>query len=252
MSVFEDYADFYDLLYQDKDYAGEARFVASLLEDHRVRAVLDLGCGTGQHAFQLARLGYSVVGVDRSERMLSRARERCSLLPDEPRPRFDRGDVREFRDGQRYDAVISLFHVMSYQVSDEDATRACATAAAHLSAGGTFVFDLWHRPALDAEPPQVRVKRAEDARTAVVRISEPAIGAGDGLVSVTFTTFIRTMPQDTWNQYLETHVMRPYDLDEIRRLLEQSGMEFIAAHEGYTLQDVADSSFNVLVVARRR
>ena len=140
--VFDHYAHYYDLLYRDKDYAGEAKYDASHILKHNKNAktILDLGCGTGAHAEQLARLGFSVVGVDLSPVMLSRAEARKAVLPTEIAERlvFIQGDVRNVRIGKQFDAVISLFHVMSYQTSNADLENAYATAAAHLNPGGVF------------------------------------------------------------------------------------------------------------------
>ena len=54
--VFDRYARFYDVLYRDKDYAAECRYLERIFDRHsprRVRSVLDLGCGTGGHALFL-------------------------------------------------------------------------------------------------------------------------------------------------------------------------------------------------------
>lgn len=66
MTIFGDYARYYDVLYQDKDYAGEADFVLSCLvrRQGEPRTLLDLGCGTGRHGLEMARRGVSVTGVD--------------------------------------------------------------------------------------------------------------------------------------------------------------------------------------------
>ena len=60
---FGEYSAIYDLIYRDKDYAGEANFVAALIKQHAPRRemqlrVLDLACGTGRHAMELAGMGY--------------------------------------------------------------------------------------------------------------------------------------------------------------------------------------------------
>src|SRR5260370_19420094 len=75
-----DYANAYDVLYQDKDYASECDLIERVFAEYaagrRVKGVLDLGCGTGGHAVPLAERGYEVVGVDRSAEMLRHAVER--------------------------------------------------------------------------------------------------------------------------------------------------------------------------------
>ena len=137
--VFDAYARYYDLLYREKDYAGEAAYVAGLLEKHGVRGkrILELGCGTGAHAEHLASRGYSVDGVDMSETMLAGAQARKARLPADVAARlsFGEGDARRVRKDKTYDAVIALFHVASYQTSNADLRAMFDTAAAHLAAG---------------------------------------------------------------------------------------------------------------------
>src|SRR5512136_1906001 len=102
MSVFGAYSRYYNLLYKDKDYKGEADYVHRLIEKHRpgAKSILDLGCGTGRHDLLLAEKGYAVTGVDMSEDMLGVANagvagraSRASTLS------FQRGDIRALRLG---------------------------------------------------------------------------------------------------------------------------------------------------------
>jgi len=78
VSVFGSYARYYDLLYRDKDYAAEAADALRRIRAHspQARRILELGCGTGLHAIELARRGCQVTGIDISEPMLESARRR--------------------------------------------------------------------------------------------------------------------------------------------------------------------------------
>ncbi len=73
--LFERYAAYYDLLYRDKDYAAEVDYVLHTLHEAapHIKAVLELGCGTGRHARLLASRGLGVVGVERSKSMAAAA-----------------------------------------------------------------------------------------------------------------------------------------------------------------------------------
>jgi predicted TPR repeat methyltransferase len=58
MDVFKDYAKYYDLLYQEKNYEEECDFIEQVFRGFsklKVKSILELGCGTGGHAIPLAR-----------------------------------------------------------------------------------------------------------------------------------------------------------------------------------------------------
>lgn len=220
--VFDSYSRYYDLLYRDKDYAGEAAYLASHLRRHAPKAasILELGCGTGTHAEHLARAGFTVHGVDQSESMLARAAARKSALPAELAARlsFGRGDARTVRTGAQYDAVISLFHVMSYQTGNADLQAAFATAATHLRPGGLFLFDFWYGPAVLAQQPEVRVRRLADERIEVTRIAEPVMHPNENVVDVNYTVIIDDKATGGSERVRETHRMRYLFLPELALL----------------------------------
>lgn len=217
--VFDAYARYYDLLYRDKDYAAEAEYVASHIQKllPNAKKILELGCGTGAHAEHLARMGYLVHGVDFSEAMLARAEARKAALPPELAARlsFSYGDVRTVRTNQAYDAVVSLFHVMSYQTTNADLEAAFETAAVHLASGGLFVFDFWYGPAVIMQKPEVRIKRLEDDDIKVVRIAEPILHDNDNVVDVNYTVLIEIKSNGKVDQLQETHSMRYLFLPEL-------------------------------------
>ena len=72
MKAFGNYSRYYNLLYKDKDYKGEAGFIHDLIQKYSpgAKSILDLGCGTGRHDALLAEKGYVITGVDMSEEML--------------------------------------------------------------------------------------------------------------------------------------------------------------------------------------
>ena len=69
MEIFQDYAYYYNSFYKDKDYKKEARTVETLMNrDRDVSSVLNLGCGTGRHDIELAKMGYAMTGIDVRDR----------------------------------------------------------------------------------------------------------------------------------------------------------------------------------------
>jgi SAM-dependent methyltransferase len=232
MAIFSDYARYYNLLYRDKDYAGEVAFVLDVLRRHGCdpKQILDLGCGTGRHDLEFAKLGIQVTGVDMSETMLAIGRE--SLAQKVPngaaRPVLNLGDARTVRLGQKFDAVISLFHVMSYQNTEADALAVMETAKAHLKPGGLFLFDFWYGPGVLTDPPKRRERIIEDERTRIRRIAEPVHRVEDNIVVVNYNVEITDIASGKISLIEESHSMRYWFFPELRYLADLSGFSFIA------------------------
>lgn len=235
MSVFGAYSKYYDLLYKDKDYVGEAQYVHEKIQKFApgVKRILDLGCGTGRHDFELAKLGYEVTGIDLSEEMLATASS-CllSLNSNESSDlysslNFCSGDIRTVRLNQTFDVVVSLFHVMSYQTSNEDLQAAFATVTAHLKPGGLFIFDCWYGPAVLTDLPEVRIKRFEDMECEVLRIAEPVMHYNDNVVDVNYQVMVKEKATDKVETLLETHHMRYLFMPELEKLIDNNKMEKI-------------------------
>jgi SAM-dependent methyltransferase len=217
--VFDGYAYYYDLLYKDKDYAAEAQYIDSLIRQHAplARRILELGCGTGAHAAFLASMGYTVHGIDVSDAMIAKAEDRKATLPTEIAERlsFDVGDVRTARINETYDAVISLFHVASYQTENNDLTALFETASRHLRSLGVFLFDFWYGPAVLMQKPEVRLKRLEGDEIKVLRIAEPVMHLNQNVVDVNYTVLIEQKNSGQVEQIKETHKMRYLFLPEL-------------------------------------
>jgi SAM-dependent methyltransferase len=256
MSVFSRYARYYDLLYRDKDYASEARFVHSLIRRFAPGAssLLELGCGTGVHAQHLAALGYELHGVDSSPGMLDQAKARLAGRDAEETSRlsFSLGDIREIRLDRSFDAVISLFHAMSYQVANEDLRAACSTARIHLSPGGIFLFDCWYGPAVLTEKPSARIKRLEDESISVTRFAEPAMRSSRNVVDVHYRIFIREKATGKVEEIEETHRMRYLFKPEVENLLSGCGFSLIECGEWMTGKEIGSGTWNVYFAAKAR
>jgi len=113
-SVFNAYSRYYDLLYRDKDYAAEVEYIDGLLQRHGVTGaeLLEFGSGTGKHGRLLAQRGYRVTGIERSADMVALAEQTVGF-------QCQVGDISTVQLGRPFDAMLSLFHVISYQVSNQ-------------------------------------------------------------------------------------------------------------------------------------
>ena len=254
MIVFGNYARYYNLLYRDKDYAGEAQFVRQLLETYapNTKSILELGCGSGTHAMLLAKEGFNVHGVDASTHMLQQASDRLSQLPQEllSKLAFSHGDIRTIRLDQQFDAIISLFHVISYQTTNQDLQAAFATAKAHLKPGGVFIFVCWYGPTVRSDRPTVRIKRLEDNTISITRICEPVMHPNDNLVDVNYQVLIKDKNSGVVEEIQETHQLRYLFKPEVDLLFTNSQLEPIEYREWMTNREPGFNTWGVYCVGR--
>lgn len=249
MSNFLKYARYYDLLYADKDYAAETAYIMHLIQDLGAKAVsvLDLGCGTGVHSSLLAREGYQVQGVDISEDMLEAAARRVI----NGNPVFTPGDARTVRLHHTFDVVVSLFHVISYQTSNDDLLNFLSTAHEHLRPGGYFIFDCWYGPAVLSDRPVVRIKRCENEELMLTRIAEPLLRPNDNLVEVHYQMFARDKAAGSASEFEERHLMRYLFLPEIEFLVSRTGFTLERSFEFLTGGDLGSTTWNACIVVKK-
>ena len=130
-----------------------------------------------------------------------------------------------------FDAVISLFHVISYQTGNADVSAAFETAREYLKPGGVFFFDVWYGPAVLTDRPSVRVKRMSDELTAVTRIAEPVVHPNDNRVDVNYHVFVRDLQSGTVKEMRESHEMRYFFKPEIELFAAKAEFQCIHSEE---------------------
>ena len=252
-----EYARHYDLFYQDKNYEAEVDLLEQIFSANgfpQVHRVLDLGCGTGQHAIRLAQRGYAVTGVDRSAEMLAIARAKAGTLEDPAsRPAFIGDDLTALRlDGAPVDAVLMKFAVLGYQVSNESVHDALETVRAHLRVRGVFVCDVWFAPAVLAQRPSARTKIVETPQGQIVRNVRPSLDIDAQRADVHYHVQ-RLQGTDVVAEVSETHSVRFFFAQELTALFAASRLKLLQLRgfgvDGTTTRASADT-WNVIAIGR--
>lgn len=248
MGVFEEYSYYYDLLYKDKNYFKEAEYIDKLLknENKSINTILNMGCGTGNHDAELSKFGYTIHGIDFSQEMISEAkRKECKELS------FEVADIRNYKIKEKYDAVTSLFHVISYQNTNEDLIYAFKTAYNSLNENGVFIFDCWYGPGVLTDLPTMRVKRVENDQCKVIRIATPEMVAMKNLVYVNYETIIVDKMTKENKILNEVHKMRYLFTPEVEYMLNNVGFNNVKCYEYGTTDEPNYNSWYVCFVGKK-
>lgn len=240
MEIFQDYAYYYNAFYQDKDYKLEAEQIDIMLKKYgpNINRIINFGCGTGRHDIELAKMGYHCTGIDISPLMIKMARK--NVKQEELDIDFSVENILCYEPREKYDAVISLFHVMSYQNKNQDVLDAFKAARKALNKGGLFLFDVWYGPGVLSDKPSVRVKEIEDGKNRLIRIARPIMHNRDNVVDVNYEVLVVNKETCNVQTINETHSMRYFFEPEVRLMLEQTGFKMIdnidcrtLSHTGY-------------------
>ena len=250
--VFDRYGAYYDLLYGDKDYQAEVEYVARTLRSAapKTKTLLEFGSGTGRHGRLFASDGFQVVGVERSESMVAAAR----VAPSQAGAgsfECTQGDIGTVKLDRAFDAVIALFHVVSYQTTDEEIARTFANAADHLNPGGLFLFDVWHGPAVLKQGPSPRTKRVADANTRLTRVANPELHAESHIVVVHYKITVESIRDNRTETFQEEHQMRYFFPNEIESLADENQFKTERCEEFMTGQVASEKTWGVCYLLRK-
>jgi SAM-dependent methyltransferase len=186
--------------------------------------VLDVPCGEGTFALEMARKGYQTTGVDRSSAMLGVARRKAREA--HAKIRFVERDMRALRFHDEFDLVTSWYDSLNYLLRLDDLNKTFAGVFRSLRPGGFFMFDMntpdtlskgWQR-----HPSFVEV----DTRDAFA-LHRPTWDARRNLATLKVTFFVRRGQH--WARTDELHRERAYSLPQIRAALRKAGFTEVAS-----------------------
>jgi len=249
MSLFDKYyAQFYDMLYKDKDYESESNYIISLIKKYNpeAKSILDLGCGTGRHAELFSNKGFIVLGVDQSKYMLNEAMNRKNNNLD-----FIEGDVRFLKLDKKFDVVTALFHVLSYQITNKDVESLIRTAYNHLNKDGLFIFDFWYGPAVIIQKPEVRIKELENNNVKFIRIAKPIIDFSKNVVKVCYKIFVVDKKNKTFLEHEEIHPMRFFFDPELELFIENVGFKLEGKFSWMKFDMPSENDWSVVWIVRK-
>jgi 2-polyprenyl-3-methyl-5-hydroxy-6-metoxy-1,4-benzoquinol methylase len=137
--LFENYAESYEKESFTHGTIGEVGFIEQEINFDKTKTILDIGCGTGRHAIELAKRGYAVTGVDLSDAQLNNAKQKASEAG--VKVNFFKKDARELDYQNSFDVVIMICEgAFSLMETDEMNFQILKNAKNALKENGKFIF----------------------------------------------------------------------------------------------------------------
>ncbi len=137
--LFENYGMKYDNENFTQGTIGECDFIEKEINYNKAARILDIGCGTGRHSIELSKRGYSVTGIDLSESMLKRAKNKAS--DQNLKIVFQKHDARKLPFFNEFDLVIMLCEgAFPLMETDEMNFQILRNAANTLKPKGKLIF----------------------------------------------------------------------------------------------------------------
>ena len=255
--TYDRFARYYDFIYEDLvDYDADVRYLEALFRRFLPRKpvrVLDLGCGTGNHAIRLARRGHDVLGLDLSTEQLAIARRKAAR--GRTPIRFVAEDMRSFDLGSTFDTAICMFGAFGYLLDTRDVLRCLRSVRHHLAPDGVFAFEFWQSSAARPAPHLSWVHRTGPAFE-LVRLDVARYDPRTRMLPIDFHFFV-FKSRRMLDRFDETHTVRTYRVAEMRGLLVRSGFDVAGMYRiGQRLKKGFErprrDTFRVFVAARSK
>jgi ubiquinone/menaquinone biosynthesis C-methylase UbiE len=215
--------------------------------------VLDVGCGTGRVTFALAGHGLAVTGIDVSEAMLARARQRAEKNPASSNIQWLQADVTTLDLGEQFQLAIFAYNGFMHLTEQSQQAAALERMAAHLKPGGMAVIDIANPVEMfrSENTSNVVLERifSEDHQT-VMQQSVTSLDRATQQMQVTWI-YDRIGPDGTLRRDLVPLSLRYVMASEMLLLCQQAGLAEISLYGDYDHAPYEEDSPRLFVVAQR-
>lgn len=246
MKAYGNFASVYDQLMYDVDYDRWVAYLEEIFNYYGKEPsyIADLACGTGNITNRLAKKGYNLIGVDRSEEMLSIAQDKA--MDEGVNIIYLNHDMRELTLPTHLDAILCICDGFNYILKDMELKGIFQRVYQHLSEDGIFIFDLSSYYKLsEILGNHTFAENCED----VSYIWENFYDQNLNICEMDLTIFVQ---RDTlFEKFEEKHIQRAYRKEEILSLLNQVGFKKVGVYNAFTLSKPESESERICFVCER-
>ena len=248
LGVYERFASVYDMFMDNVDYDMWVEYIHKIWEKENIspKLIAELGCGTGNITCRLAKEGYDMIGIDISGEMLSVAREKameegCDVL-------FLLQDMTEFELYGTVDVILCLCDSINYITDYDGIKKVFKLVNNYLEPKGLFIFDI----NTEHKFKDILGKNTyTDCEDGAAYIWQNYYDENEK-INEYYVNFFVEGEDGLYERTEECHYERAYSVDEIKKAIEEAGMEFVSAYDAFTFNKPNSQSERVYVVAREK
>lgn len=248
MNQYTAFAHVYDTFMDNIPYDEWCGYLTVLLSEHGISGGIigELGCGTGALSMRLATCGYKVAGVDISSDMLNAAAEKLTPFY-RRRILYTLQDMREFIFKKPVKAIVSLCDSMNYMLTAEDFMSVLKSVKNNLKNGGIFIFDL--KTEYFYETVLGDTCLADNYRTGSF-IWDNHYYPDKHINEYDLTIFVRKK-KNIYKKYTELHRQRAYSVEEVKAMINASGLKLLNIYNAFTHDPAALESQRIYFILRK-
>jgi len=251
MTVYHHFAQVYARGYYPEFSQALAGLLPGIFEQYEIPktgSLLDLACGEGSFALEMAKKGWQVAGIDQSEEMLRLARHRATESG--VQIDFKLQDMRDFAIDDQVDLVTCWFDSLNYLLRIEDVQSAFTKVQQALKPGGWFIFDMntIYGLAVDWQKQKCYVQQETDD---LLELHQTTYDFEKRMATMRITWFVRN--ELIWQKYEEIHFERAYSVEKVKNALVAAGFSFENAYGSLrNLTPVKQDSSRVWIFAQKK
>ena len=244
--TFKLYSKYYDLIYRKKKYKKEVNYLDKLLKKLKIsnKNLLEFGSGTGKHAELFIKKGYIVHGIEKSKDMIAMCKKINGLT-------FQQGDICKVKLKKKYDLILSLFHVLSYQITEFNVNNFFKNARYHLKPKGFLGFDFWYTSAVNAQKPQTRLIELRKKNFRLIRLADPSKSTLKNVINVNYTIIFQNLKNNLIKIFKENHQMRHFSISDLNIYFKKYRFKCVHLRELITNKKPSKNTWGIFCLLKK-
>ncbi|MBR9702916.1 class I SAM-dependent methyltransferase [Candidatus Woesearchaeota archaeon] len=219
----------------------ECTFLHKVFQKYKVKTVLDVGCGAGNHCAALSQKGYKTQGIDANKELIKFANKSYPKIP------FRVGDQRKYRATHKFDAVITLCTVLSYATTNEELFKTLKNHYKSLKKKGILIIDTFNPIIFIDKVEYLRERTQKQNEFGYVTQRKYSVDENQQL-SIDEATFINTKGNVASKDISVKRMTFP---QEMRFFLEQAGFNVLEFYGDFSLRHKKLDGHRMIVVAQK-